>query len=211
MKRIFFITLLAVAGNAAAPAALPAQSYGKLNALYASLGLINPQVEFTLSPRMSFQTEFIYSPWRYVREKGVDKPMQFGIFLNEARWFFRGAGDGWYGCANFGMHAFKISKPVLCDGYIFANRYGKGWGMQFGFGFGYERRFGPSRRWIVDAFLSVAWMGSSYNGYSLDDNIDLYPHGHDPWPAPPDPYNGSGEWLPNKIGASIGYLLFPGR
>jgi hypothetical protein len=52
-------------------------------------------------------------------------------------------------------------------------------------------------------------MHSTYNGYSLNGEIDLHPH-RPAWkePSSPDPLNYSAEWLPNKIGLSIGYLIF---
>ena len=48
-----------------------------------------------------------------------------------------------------------------------------------------------------------------YNGYSMDGVIDMHPH-RPAWkePASPDPFNISAEWLPNKAGISIGFLLW---
>ena len=46
-------------------------------------------------------------------------------------------------------------------------------------------------------------------GYSMDDVVDMYPHRpEDKQPTSPDPLNNSAEWLPNKAGISIGFLLF---
>ena len=65
-------------------------------------------------------------------------------------------------------------------------------------------------RWILDVYLGWAYMASWYNGYALDGTIDMYPHRPVP-PATPDPFNGSAEWYPNKVGLSIGLLIFKGK
>ena len=52
----------------------------KINGAYALVGVINPQVEFRLSPHSAFQTEFVYSPWQSIFG---GHPMHFGILLNE--------------------------------------------------------------------------------------------------------------------------------
>ena len=64
-----------------------AQTYAKLNGLYALVGVINPAFEFTLSPKSTFQTELVISPWKEVGSNG--KHMLFGIFMNEYRRYFR--------------------------------------------------------------------------------------------------------------------------
>ena len=68
---------------------LDAQIYAKLNGLYALVGVINPAVEFTVSPKSTFQTEIVFSPWKYVNDHGVDKPMKFGILMTEYRRYFK--------------------------------------------------------------------------------------------------------------------------
>lgn len=181
-----------------------AQTYVKLNGLYACVGVINPQVEFRLSPHSTFQSEAVYSPWQSIG----DHPMHFGIFLNEYRYYIKESNHGFYVAANAGMMAFKMSKPEFRDGHLgFQDRYCKGYGYMLGLAVGWERRF--AERWIVDIFFGYSFMESRYNGYSMEGVIDLYPH-RPAWkePASPDPFNGSSEWLPNKVGVSVGILLF---
>ncbi len=183
-----------------------AQIYVKLNGLYALVGVINPAVEFTLSPKSTFQTEIVYSPWQYIRDHGVNKPMHFAIFMNEYRRYFKNHNSGWYLAANMGMQGFKMSKPNIENGALrLENRYSKGYGVMFGVCGGYEHRF--AERWLVDAYFGWSYMLSWYNGYDLDGNIDMHPH-RPTEPEKPDPFNGSAEWYPNKIGVSIGYLIF---
>lgn len=180
-----------------------AQTYAKLNGLYALVGVINPAFEFTLSPKSTFQTELVISPWKEVGSNG--KHMLFGIFMNEYRRYFRQHNDGWYLAGNVGMMAFDMSKPEFRSGKLrLEDRYCKGYGMMFGLAFGYEYKF--KERWLLDAYLGWAYMASWYNGYSLDGQIDMNPH-RPVLPEHPDPWNGSAEWLPNKIGLSIGLLI----
>ena len=100
------------------------------------------------------------------------------------------------------------SKPELKGGRItLEDRHSKGYGFMFGLCVGYEYIF--RERWVLDAFFGFSYMTSMYNGYSLDGVIDMHPHRPD-WKEPlsPDPFNGSSEWYPNKVGVSIGYLIF---
>ena len=184
---------------------LDAQIYAKLNGLYALVGVINPAVEFTVSPKSTFQTEIVFSPWKYVNDHGVDKPMKFGILMTEYRRYFKQHNRGWYLGANMGMMGFKMSKPQFSDGWFLENRYSKGYGMMIGICGGFEYQFAD--RWLLDAYFGWSYMLSWYNGYSLDGTIDLYPH-RPVQTEKPDPFNGSHEWLPNKIGVSIGFMIF---
>ena len=184
---------------------LDAQIYAKLNGLYALVGVINPAVEFTVSPKSTFQTEIVFSPWKYVNDHGVDKPMKFGILMTEYRRYFKQHNRGWYLGANMGMMGFKMSKPQFSDGWFLENRYSKGYGMMIGICGGFEYQFAD--RWLLDAYFGRSYMLSWYNGYSLDGTIDLCPH-RPVQLEKPDPFNGSHEWLPNKIGVSIGFMIF---
>ena len=169
---------------------------------YALLGIVNPAVECAISPKSTLQTDIVVSPW-----KSFDgKHMCFAIFMGEYRRYFREHNDGFYLGANLGMMAFDMSKPYIEDWQLkFENRYCKGYGMMIGLCVGYEHRFGE--RWLLDAFFGWAWMDSHYNGYSFSGEIDMYPH-RPVQPEYPDPFNGSSEWYPNKIGVSIGYRIF---
>ena len=181
-----------------------AQGYVKLNLPYAAVGIVNPAVEFAISPHSTLQTEVVISPWKSVN----GHHMTYDILMGEYRRYFRGHNDGWYLGANLGMQAFDMSKPYVADWKLkFENRYCKGYGMMIGVCVGYEYRF--RERWLVDAFLGWAYMSSFYNGYSMEGEIDMHPH-RPPWKEPehPDPFNGSAEWYPNKIGVSIGYRIF---
>lgn len=175
----------------------------KLNAAYALVGVVNPQVEFRISPHSAFQTEFVYSPWRSVK----DHPMHFGILLNEYRYYVSPRTRGLYVGANFGVMAFKVSKPEIRDGHLaLQSRYCKGYGFMGGVVVGYEWHF--AERWVADIFVGFGYLHSNYNGYSLDGVINMNPaRPEDKVPTSPDPFNASAEWLPTKAGVSIGFLL----
>lgn len=196
-----------------------AQIYVKLNVPYALVGLINPAVEFKLSPKSTFQTEFTVSPWKYIRWYGVNRPMTFIIFSNEYRRYFKQHNQGWYAGLNAGMMAFNMTKPLMSEGRRgFKNTSSKGYGFMLGATAGYQWRF--KDKWILDAFAGLAWMNTHYNAYALVDGVveggRVYNRGEtiltpgvtDWGDKPVDPLNGSGEWLPNKIGVSLGILIF---
>lgn len=205
MKRRLVIPLIALLGATCLAHTTSAQGYVKLNALYALVGVVNPSVEFTISPHSTVQSEIVVSPWKSVN----GNHMLLGILMGEYRYYFRGSNDGWYLGGNIGMQAFDISKPYL-DGWSIKceDRYCKGYGFMIGVCGGYEYRF--RERWVLDAFFGWSWMSSFYNGYTPDGEIDMYPH-RPVEPRYPDPFNGSSEWYPNKIGLSIGYrIIRPG-
>ncbi|WP_295989386.1 DUF3575 domain-containing protein [uncultured Alistipes sp.] len=205
MKKSLLL-LLALCATLAGSRTATAQTYVKLNGLYALAGVVNPAVEFAVSPHSTVQAEIVVSPWNSIR----GKHMTFGILMGEYRRYFRGHNDGWYLGANIGMMAFDMSKPFLDGLHLrFEDRYCKGYGMMIGLCAGYEWRF--RERWVLDAFFGWSWMSSFYNGYSMEGEIDLYPH-RPVKPRFPDPFNGSSEWYPNKIGLSIGYrIISPAR
>ena len=73
------LAALCGAGSAAA------QGYVKLNGLYALAGLVNPAVEFAISPKSTLQTDIVVSPWKSIR----GKHMTFAIFMCEYRRYFK--------------------------------------------------------------------------------------------------------------------------
>ena len=179
-----------------------AQIYGKMNALLACVGLINPQVEFRLSEHSTFQTELFVSPWKKIFG---DYHMLFGIFENEYRYYINSSNRGFYVAADAGLYVFDMSKPYWKNGGVrLKNSYSKGYGYRLGACFGYEYQF--RERWLLDAFIGFGYHASWYNGYHFDGSLDMHPHGHE-W----DPFNGSAEWMPTKIGLSIGYRMFDPR
>ncbi|MDR0872920.1 MAG: DUF3575 domain-containing protein [Prevotellaceae bacterium] len=184
-------------------ATLSAQIVPKMNALYLPFGIFNPAVEFPLSPRYTYQAEIVYSPWLGFHENGMHKPLHFGIFLNEVRRYFGERNKGWYAAANAGAMGFNLSKPYLSGGKLrFYDGTAKGFGLMLGICGGYEYRIND--KWLIDCYFGWSFTASWYNGYFADGSINMTPHGHEN-DNPPDPFNGSNEYYPNKIGVSVGY------
>ncbi len=197
MKRL---VLLVVASLVAASAS--SQIYVKLNALYAVVGVINPSLEAVVTPNSSLAVDITYSPWRSIRGHHAN----FGFFLGEYRYYFKQAAKGWYVSGNLGLGAFDISKPTTTTGHLHIKKgYGKGFGIMGGIGAGYQHTF--RERWVVDAFIAVDFMRSWYNGYAENGEIVMNPQGHEDY-LHPDPFNGSSEFIPAKVGVSIGYRIF---
>lgn len=193
------------------------QTYVKLNGLYALAGVINPAVEFTISPKSTFQTEVVYSPWKSVCVDGVSSPMKFLIFMNEYRRYFKSHNEGWYLGGNVGVMAFNMTKPLILEGQLSLKKNSsKGYGFMLGITGGYSWVF--KDKWILDVYAGWAWANSHYNGYALVDGLadgghmynkgELIHHKGDEPGTYIDPFNGSGEWLPNKIGVSFGIKIF---
>lgn len=202
MKSLLRITLITIIALGIATSA-SAQTYVKLNGVYALCGVINPQVEFKVSEHSTFQTEVVYSPWQSIK----GHPMHFGILQNEYRYFFKEHNRGIYLGANVALKMFKMSKPELNGGHLaLQRRYCKGSGLMAGVVVGYERIF--AERWLVDVFVGFGYSHCWYNGYSLNHEVDLYPSRPE-WKEPPspDPYNISAQWMPTKAGVSIGILI----
>ena len=196
------------------------QVYVKLNGLYVLGGVVNPSVEIPLSARSSFQSEMVWSPWESVSIKDISGPMKFGIFMNEYRRYLRARNDGWYLAGNIGGMAFNMTKPLFDHGLRLDRKSAKGYGVMFGLAGGYEWRVGG--RCLIDVYFGWSFMSSWYNGYSLVDGLIeggkvynkgeliLTPQGHEHHEYP-DPWNGSAEWLPNKMGISIGWRIGKGK
>ena len=208
MKRKFYITLLAIV-CAAMPVVAKGQIYAKLNALYAVVGVINPQLEFVVGPHSSISIDPMFSPYKSIKLGDRDNiHALFGILQTEYRFYIKREAQGFYVSANAGMQAFDMSRPYLFqnDKLISFNAgYGRGFGLMAGIGIGYTHTF--KERWVVDAFFAFDRMWSWYNGYNADGSVNLFPRHRDE-PKFPDPFNGSAEWLPSKIGVSIGYKIF---
>ena len=208
MRRKILGVVVAVA-MMAIPAVSQAQIYAKLNALYAVVGIINPQLEFVVGPHSSISIDPMFSPYKTIKwGERDDIHARFGIFQTEYRFYIKREVRGFYVSANVGMQAFDMTRPFFFHGdklITFEPGFGRGWGMMAGLGIGYSHTF--KERWVVDAFFAFNRMWSRYNDYKSNGEINLFPM-HPYEIKYPDPYNGSAEWLPSKIGVSIGYKIF---
>ena len=206
LKKAIKTTILAV--MLIAPYMAQSQIYAKLNTLYACVGIINPQLEFVVGPHSSIVIDPTYSPWKSVKGKHFN----FGILQNEYRFYIKREAKGFYVSANTGMHLFDMTRPYLFNKVggkrtfiTWEQGFGRGFGVMVGLGVGYTHRF--KERWVVDAYFAFDRMWSWYNDYDAKGQINMYPR-HEKEPPYPDPFNGSAEWLPSKIGLSIGYMIF---
>ena len=208
MKRKIFFALFTLA-ILAMPSVATSQIYAKLNALYAVGGVINPQLEFVVGPHSSVSIDPMFSPYKSISiGKYKDIHALFGILQAEYRFYINREAKGFYVSANAGMQAFDMTRPYLFNNgkiLTFEKGFGRGFGMMAGIGIGYSHHF--KERWVVDAFFAFDRMWSWYNDYNADGAINLFPR-HQREPKFPDPFNGSAEWLPSKIGVSIGYKIF---
>lgn len=199
----------------ASPSGLKGQIRVKINGLYALAGVINPAVEARITPHSALQGEVVISPWQSIRYQGVGCPMLFGMLSGGYRYYFEPDGGGWYAGADVGIATFHMTRPIWHGTFGLKNTSAKGYGYLGGVNVGYVWIKG---RWLLDLFAGFGYLNSHYNAYALVDG--LYDGGHlynrgeiiltphrSVQPAHPDPFNGSGEWLPYKIGLSIGIQI----
>lgn len=163
-----------------------AQTQLKWNALYWAFGVMNMSVETKLAAKWSFNGDIVYSPWESIS----GNPMKFGQAIAEGRYYPKGALNGFFIGGYAGYHKlFKFTKW----NYINSDHYQKGDGISLGATLGYQINI--NNRWAVDIYAGYGWQHSEYKGYvksTGEMNLDK---------------NGSGEWLPYKIGAAFVYRL----
>ena len=177
-KRFFLIVsclALALGGGKAS-----AQTYVKLNGLYALVGVVNPAVEVPLSDHFSFNAEAVLSPWESIN----GKPFKFAIGLVEGRWHPKEVYKGWYFAGSAGYQWFDMQK----DDY----KTGKGFGILVGVSAGYQWRIGT--RWMIEAYGGLGFQNSWYTPTYLATGRK-------------GRKNQSAEFLPYKVGVSFGYRL----
>lgn len=199
-----FVKIVLLVAMFAIPTTASSQIYAKLNMLYACVGVINPQLEFVVGPHSSIVIDPTYSPWKNVN----GKHLHFGILQNEYRYYIKPEARSFYVSGHFGAQLFDLTRPYFFQrGKVLSweSGFGRGFGVMVGIGIGYSHTF--KERWVVDAYFAFDRMWSWYNDYYANGEINMYP-GHQKEPQYPDPFNGSAEWLPSKIGVSIGYKIF---
>jgi len=181
-KKLLLLVILAISLSTAAQA----QTRLKWNALYWAVGVVNMSAETKLADKWTLNGDLVYSPW----ESLDGNPMKFGQAIVEGRFYPKGAFDGFYVGAYGGYHRmFKFTKW----NYINKDRYQKGNGMSFGATLGYQLKI--SDRWGLDMYAGYGWQHSDYKGY-VKSTGEMYVD-----------TNGSGEWLPYKLGVAFTYRL----
>jgi len=162
-----------------------AQTHIKGNCVYWMLGMPNVSVETKVAEHLTLSGEIFYSPWESVN----DNPLKFLQFNPDIRWYPKGAFHGFYAGAYASVQDFKLSKW----NYWNTNSYQKGWGYGFGALWGYQVLL--SDRWALDVYAGAGWHHGRYRGYYKNTgkmSVD---------------WNGSGEWLPYRLGIVVCYRL----
>ena len=181
-KKLLLLAFLA----ASLSATTQAQTCLKWNALYWAVGVVNMSAETKLADKWTLNGDLVYSPW----ESLDGNPMKVGQAIAEGRYYPKGVFDGFYVGAYAGYHKmFKFTKW----NYINKDKYQKGDGMSFGATLGYQLKLGD--RWGLDMYAGYGWQHSEYKGY-INSTGEMYVD-----------KNGSGEWLPYKLGVAFTYRL----
>lgn len=185
MKKLIVLVFLLASMSAGA------QTYIKTNALYWVAGLPNAQIETRLAKHFTFQGEVNASFWT------IDhKPMRGAQFITGFRYYPKEAFKGFYAGGDFSFDVYNASKWGhwnLPDGSFDIQH---GIGYYFGITIGYQIPI--SKRFNMDFYAGGGWHLGKYWGETQ------YPDGHMEMYVP---WNGSGEWIPYKIGVTFGYRL----
>lgn len=179
MKKILILIACVVISTSAW-----SQTYIKANALYWAVLVTNVSVETKIGEKFTFNTDAVFSPWNSVG----GKPYLIGQLIPEVRFYPKEANNGFYVGLYGAFHAFKMSKWNYDS-----DKYQKGFGYAFGATVGYELPIG--KRWLMDFYAGGGWQTSKYRGY--DTATDAMYVG----------YNGSGEWIPYKVGVAFAYRI----
>jgi hypothetical protein len=167
---------------------LNAQTYVKINALPALIGMPNVGIETKIGEKQTFQFDILASLW-----KSVDGyPRQFYIFMPEYRYHFREINGGFYVGANAGFTLFNFQKYTSYGG----GQYQKGFGYLLGVTVGYEKKI--SDHFMLDFFIGGGNNQGFYKGYFIE-NDERYDHAVH--------YNKSGEWIPYRGGVMLSYKI----
>lgn len=180
MKKLFFLTAACLFVCHAAFS----QTRIKANMLYWALGMPNASVETRLTDRLTFNSDLTYSPW-----KSLDgNHFEFLKIIPEIRFYTKNAFSGFYVGAYGSFQFFNITKW----NYWNSGKYQRGRGFALGASVGYT--YAIDEKLGLDVYLGGGWQNSQYRGY--EKNGKQYVG-----------WNGSGEWLPYKVGISLSYKL----
>jgi hypothetical protein len=181
MKALVFALLLFVSITCAGHA----QTHVKGNCAYWLLMMPNISAETKISKHFTLSGEIFYSPWESIN----NNPLKFLQFNPDARWYPKGAFQGFYFGAYGTVQDFKLSKW----NYWNTNHYQKGWGYGFGGMLGYQAVL--TGRWALDVHAGGGWHYGSYRGFYKNTG-EMYVD-----------WNASGEWLPYRLCIAVCYRL----
>jgi len=181
MRKLILLLLLVIFF----PSKSISQTRLKFNAPYWAFGITNISVETKLAHRWTFNSDIVVSPWKSLNKN----PFLFMQLIAEGRYYLDESFKGFYVGGFAAFQLFKMSKW----NYINTGKYQKGRGLTLGATVGYQ--IALNNRWSVDLFIGGGWQNSQYRGYYAKTGEQYVG------------WNGSGEWLPYKIGVSFGFKL----
>ncbi len=167
------------------------QTYIKLNAPAALLGVLNPSVETSLGKNWTFSFEFLAT---FRNESNSHGPFRVLMIMPEGRYYFNEKFKGFYAGVNTGYAMARMTKPNWWgEDYAADHIYDVAWIIVAGVNFGYEYHFND--RWMAEVFIGGGRAWSMHERFK-------YPDG-----GRGTKLNGSEEYLPYKGGVNVGYRL----
>ncbi len=164
------------------------QTYIKMNAPAAILGVFNPSIETKISTRLTYSFDLTATFWNRISIFNKEKlPFRILMFQNEVRYFPTDANRGFFFSPNLGYAMFRMQK------WGHEDQYQVGWSIQAGFTLGYEWHY--KEKWLGEIFIGGGRQWAKYEGFNFTDGSRYVG------------YNGSAEYMPYKGGINIGYRL----
>lgn len=163
----------------------------KVNVALASVGIVNPAVEFSVASNVSVQMEFFGA---YAKKSflGMSTPFLATVGMTEGRYYFKDNISGFYTGLVAGTGNWKMNRSFITISNSNRDNYDYGYSVLLGLSLGYK--FLINERWGIDLNLGGGWAHSNHEGYN-GHGIQQYR------------LNGSDEWLPFKGGVYVSYRL----
>ena len=161
-----------------------AQTYLKVNTLYAAALVPNVAVETFLHKNFTFNADYTMSFWESIG----GRPYKGLQTTAEARYYPKQAFRGFYVAGYVGYDSYKVSKWGHPSTDIQT-----GIGVAVGLTLGYS--LPVANRWNIDFYVAGGWHHGWYHGWDQLTN-DYYVG-----------WNSSGEWIPYKAGVTVAYRL----
>lgn len=190
MKKIF-LALFITGGVFANAQTNEHRLYGKVNALFLPVGMLNAGLEYQLSPKITLEADGFMSPWKSF----AGNHAQVYMAHLEGRYYFNEAFKHWYVGANTGFGVFDLTKW----NYRGSDKFQRGFTFMLGATVGYQ--FQINDKLNLDVFVGGGTAQSSYHGYE-----SVPPDGFVRYDKAKE-WNKSGEIVPYRIGVMLSYKL----
>ncbi len=166
----------------------------KLNVAMAAITVLNPAVEITFGEASAIQFEY-FASFSKSDFMGTGQPFVCNVAMVEYRNYpFSDFHKGFFAGIGYARTSYYMSKsvvPLIQNANPDTESYNWGYGSLIGFEFGYKYHLGE--RLSLELSAAGGWQRSLHE-IILDGVVT-------------SPLNATGEWLPYKLGVTLGYRI----